>query len=1410
MAGQPSNSGSPFPGLRWTLVWLLIGAAAALAEYPRMSRDMLWRPYADDAATLGLYHLDEAAPATADAAGGDALDEKPAGGGLDELDLGAGTRPDAPRTSGANITANAARVGNSSAQAGGLQGGCKLVPEGRFGGGLQFSGGDGRLVHAAGGRIDSRTLEFWLRPEELPAQPATLVTFTASTAVKEAAVKQGQALVAPRLQLLPDGALQVLWRNQPLPSPEPRLKPGQWTHVALSWTTLWPYAEQLLVMVNGRLVLRHQLKEHTGPECSQSGFVLGNTPDGRNGFKGLVDEVRLSNKIRQYYDYDLDWPQPGRAFALAAGQPLFRDAADLLFRAGFNKRLQPEPCAAGTEFKEFAVNSADEELDAGKVSRLFPPGLEGAALMTGEKSLAPVYHGAGNFATARGTLAFWLQPLDWDTYTRDNRFDAQQPLVFGLFQIDGEYMDGSYDRQFRPRGPLLEFNINLNVDEEADNPVDLAPGAWTHIAMTWEGTDFTYYVNGERRHPNGTWSLWLPIYPGHDPRNPAKPEWWLKARPDAIRFGARTYWEQLKTSMPRSAVEDFRVYRRPLALSEIRNLVRLFDPRTPPQPLPPADMEMTYNGVSGRVSAKLVPLMEKYRDAASVSVAVHKEGTTAPTGTASVAFDERKQAQVTVNTPPLEFAAYTVAARIQDQAGALLATVSDHFKREPPPWYGSQAGLADKVMPEWTPMTAAGSVVSVWGREIHLAPSGLPAKVVSAGADVLAAPVSLSAATKGQPIPLTPGAGTEIMSAKPVRVDWGGTLAAPEFSVSTKGYAEFDGMMWFEVTLAPRPGAAPVLDSLVLKVPYAATSAELLHAWTGERNFRDPRVARIGTLPAGDGVVYRSNDKTAVPLIAKQKGTFIPYVMLTGMARGMAWFGENDRGWTPSTDVPAVSIVREKDTVTLVLNIISAETKLDAPRTFAFGLHPIPVKPLDPNWRQSPSYSNVYPDTFCGNNLKGRRGSSTFSVAPENDDWDAVMARVRGEGLTKGAAGLKGLYEGQLKGYRERYGKEPLPVGTTVPGLYWDMQWNAVTGLAHSREWAETWAPDYQYYTPDFINFCSWAWDNWIRKTDKFVQGNYMDDCWGSPQTKEGGPATYTLADGTVQPGYQFRAWRERFKRMRQISWDHGLYPHHTAHTTHTYLIPYHSFFDLILDGEDFYSTPPNQDDFIDHWPLDRMRFMHNGKWGQITTWLGWAGNSLKTDKWPAWTFRQTRAYIANLALHDILWGFDQQLMDDFGLKAADTVFVPYWADGGLAKHEHPDLKVCAWKRGGKALVLLVNIGKARLEAKVQLDPKVLGMAGGATVKVTDVDPALLSYFKDDVTTIKAADVEKKAMDEDLGSKAVKGDDKDLDLDVSDEDLPLAERRAKDPDGKFSWQDGVLACPVRRHDFRLFEVAPQR
>ncbi len=287
---------------------------------------------------------------------------------------------------------------------------------------------------------------------------------------------------------------------------------------------------------------------------------------------------------------------------------------------------------------------------------------------------------------------------------------------------------------------------------------------------------------------------------------------------------------------------------------------------------------------------------------------------------------------------------------------------------------------------------------------------------------------------------------------------------------------------------------------------------------------------------------------------------------------------------------------------------------------------------------------------------------------------------------------------------------------------------------------------------------------------------------------------THTLADGHVQPGWQWRGWRERMMRTRQVFHDEGMPPKFCAHTTHTPFAPYHSFFDYFLDGEDHYASPPGQRDFIDSWPLARLRFAHAAKWGVATGWLGWCGNSTPTEKYPAWTFRQQRAYTALIALHDISWPFADGIETRFNLREPDTVFVPYWGEARLAEHGHPGLKLAAWRRPGQCLVLLVNLGAERLEAEVRLNPAAMGFAGDeGALEAADVDASLLTYFAEDATTVKPPAIG----DDPLAAKA-------LDLERDPDAIPLAERRAADPDGRFDWRDGLLRCPVRRHDYRLF------
>ena len=470
----------------------------------------------------------------------------------------------------------------------------------------------------------------------------------------------------------------------------------------------------------------------------------------------------------------------------------------------------------------------------------------------------------------------------------------------------------------------------------------------------------------------------------------------------------------------------------------------------------------------------------------------------------------------------------------------------------------------------------------------------------------------------------------------------------------------------------------------------------------------------------------------------------------------------------------------------LLLTVIAEPLTLTAPRSFSFGLMPIPVKPLIPDWRTVGMAGYAGPmtiDSFDGHNLKGDE-STTFDLLPDGGDWDAVRRR-----MVPFAAHADDI----CAAFRARYGRDPNPEERTVPVLYWDMHWGGGDPSAN-REFLEAYGGDW-WRRPEFVNYASWAFAQWVQQTHGALQGAYMDDMWGVPET---GTASYRLPDGTLQPGFHFLLYRERIKRMRQILVDAGITPHLTAHATHTLFIPYLSFFDMICDGEDHYSVPASQDDFIDHWSLNRILFHHADKWGIVTTWLGPMGNSVRTEAYPAWTYRQTRAYTALLGTADIsVSGIGPAVWSSCKLLNPGTVLLAGWHGDVLATGLPANVQATAWRHQGQTVLLLANLGNTRAEVDIRLELAKLGFPAQAAVQLRDVDAGLLTYFASDPTMLQLPDAPPE--EENLGDNPVGGSTED-DL----KKMPPAKRRAQDPDGKYSWEDGRLRCPIRRHDYRLF------
>ena len=1365
---------------------LLCLLPAPLAASPGSVKCVFWEPYAYDGDTRVLCHFDgEELVSTAEVL---TLEEEEDG---EPEDLMAGPAPDSegPRT------VNSVPMKDSYVP---LLGDCKEVAgKGRFGGALRLKGQDGRIAARHSPGPGGWTLEAWIKVQSRPRDRATLVGLPGTA----------QPL---RLDLLADGRLSVRWMNEKRPkTSEWRSEPGAWFHLALVWQKTkwapsghWQEAE-LRVYADGRLVLRSESQpvEMFKATLSQTATV-GNDAKGRAGLDGWLDELRLSSVARQYpYSPDLNWTDTAGRRPVTSARPYFRDGQDLTLRLAFNEALDAEVNEANLEAPEFDRTTViqDRELGRRSVALRFVDGVERQAVVLGPGQLNLCYAAKSNpVRFGQGSVAFWIRPLNWDNRTRWALTPTSgHQKVSPVFQLHSLHEGNLSPLKF---GPFAQLAMVRTPDANLADPVDLHPGKWTHLCVTWGAGGRREYVNGE--HRKGSGAVRFSLHPER-----------LKAGvPLHLTFGrTETTFDFTPVVMGDSAcaLDDFRVYRRALAPPEVRNLAAMFDRRKAMTSLPALDLTTRYNGALGWVDVELFPLHPKAGKAGKARVSVAAKNEPKPIGEHTFELKGDNFVGGRIETPVMRFTTYEVKAMGLDAAGTELFRTSFDFSRRQPPWWKNRIGISDKVMPGWEPVAVNGRTLSVVRRDIRFSDSGLPESLIAAGEEILAAPITLAATAGGKAETLRPGADAFRAETKgEVRADFTGQSTGAGITATIRGYLEFDGFMWFTVTLSRISHPVSRISHLSLSIPYKEDASRLMHFWSGHEQFRDPRCVWSGATPTGEGVVLRSTDQKRVTLYPSIRGSFMPYVMLAGEQRGMAWFAENDQGWTQSTETPAVAIERQGDVVTLVLNIVSEPVSLAAPRRFAFGLHPIPVKELQRGWRMTPGWG-VAPDVFCGFRLTGD-ASTVMYRHPAGMDWDAVRDRWAERKMG-----------GPAESFAE-YDRPPLDHELVKCGKYFDFQQIAAFP-DDSREWAEEfWT---RGYTPDVVDYTAWIWNEWVRRG--FAEGMYMDDIWNRAREHTPG-VSYALPDGTNQPGFPWLGPRDCLKRMRQVMVDHGLPPHFCVHSTHTLYPPYQSFFDVVLDGEDFlWRTQPDEKTFMSFWPAARLRFMNPEKWGLTITWLASSAGPNVGLQFKTYHFRQERAWTGAMLVHDLVWTLrffgSKALLDYDWVRSSrlrfdpNTEFVGYWAARPVAPDTPKDLYVSAWKREGWCAVAIANWSTNRVDAELKLHLEAMGFedAEVEALVIRDVDSSLLSYFDEDVTKMKAPDEEK------IGEGALldpidTGEAGDLEAGADNEEDDLDElgfkkkvtlkgRKAADPDGKFEWKDGILKCPVRPHDFRLFE-----
>ncbi len=247
-------------------------------------------------------------------------------------------------------------------------------------------------------------------------------------------------------------------------------------------------------------------------------------------------------------------------------------------------------------------------------------------------------------------------------------------------------------------------------------------------------------------------------------------------------------------------------------------------------------------------------------------------------------------------------------------ATLLLATVTA----------GGAASDAPELLAPYTALTAksdpSGVEVGAWGRT-HKFHGVLPASIVTAGEEILAAPIRLVGRASGAPIEWK-RAGNLLFQAGQAQVIISGWQAGDELIVNSTTRIEMDGMIRVDVVVLPQHRRSPKLEQLWLETPLKRERASLFHYFPG----RWGSASNSGELPASG---------LQLP--------FRPFVWLGSEDSGLGWFAESDRAWQPESADRAMEVVVKDSEVVLRVRLLDSTVRL--PVTFTFGFQATPVKP---------------------------------------------------------------------------------------------------------------------------------------------------------------------------------------------------------------------------------------------------------------------------------------------------------------------------------------------------------------------------------------------------------------------------------------------------------------------------------
>ena len=275
----------------------------------------------------------------------------------------------------------------------------------------------------------------------------------------------------------------------------------------------------------------------------------------------------------------------------------------------------------------------------------------------------------------------------------------------------------------------------------------------------------------------------------------------------------------------------------------------------------------------------------------------------------------RGAAQQSFSVASLPDGEYKLHYRIVAPDGSTAAEDFTYYGKYPenPPWKDCTDGAEDETPPPWTDPVFRRDSFTCWGRTVKFGGCGIVSSAVSAGRELLAAPVRLLVDGRAAKL--------RVVSVEPHKsfADYELAADAPA-GLKVKARAEFDGYIWFDVA---RP--AGTVSSLSVEIPI--------------------RRDEVTGFDDGHSVI----EKLPLPPGTRGRWTFdpreTPFFWIGNGEVGMMGGTEDRRGWNLGDPRRGYTLDVDGESARVTINFVDSPSKSDRPTAVGFYMNPTPVRP---------------------------------------------------------------------------------------------------------------------------------------------------------------------------------------------------------------------------------------------------------------------------------------------------------------------------------------------------------------------------------------------------------------------------------------------------------------------------------